>query len=106
MLKQEIMAQKRNNKQETKETKEMFPYRLFYRIRGGMAIRMDDRVEATNSAQALEKFRNMYSKVRDYEAIGEVWVELDSEEYKRRKDTEKSRAEDRQNTIDNAWWNQ
>lgn len=85
---------------------EKFPYRLFYKIHGGAPRRHDDIVNATKGSQALAIFKKKYPYVRDYEAIGEVWVEIDNEELQKRKDNEKMRAEREQEFLQKAWWNQ
>lgn len=95
---------KENPIQNRNKPKEKYPYRLFYKVFGGEPRRIDETVNAVHSAQALAIFRAMYPKVRDYASVGEVWVELDNEEYKRRQDLEKSRQEDQQRQLQNAWW--
>lgn len=87
------------------ESKLRYPYSLFYKVLGGEPIQFKGRVDAVSEAQARFEFRRNYPKVRDLEAIAEVWVEIDNAELQRRMEAKKSAEEREAEAIKNAWWN-
>ena len=100
--------------QENVHSKEKFPYRLPYRLRGGNERMSKEVHNATSSRQALVIFRKLHPWVRDYEAMGaETWVEVDNEMLIQNKEKEQQQQTMRQNKekeinnfLQNAWWNQ